>query len=169
VWHELVTQHGITPRQTEVLEKVAQHRLWAADEIFVPHLVELIAKLVARYSRDGRDPAACNLLGGVVGPLIAAREMRGRDIAAVAHDMDEECSWPNVHEGGGIDDVALDLEAPTICPACASSDVSDPLDQSRSLCELNEMCIAGHFGRDEPEFTWENTDRAGVLRAAAGL
>jgi hypothetical protein len=75
--------------------------------------------------------------------------MRGRDIAAVAHDMDEECSWPNVHEGGGIDDVALDLEAPTICPACASSDVSDPLDQSRSLGEFNEMCIAGHFGRDE--------------------
>ena len=27
----------------------------------------------------------------------------------------------------------------------------------------------GHFGRDEPEFTWENTDRAGALREAAGL
>ena len=27
----------------------------------------------------------------------------------------------------------------------------------------------GHFGRDEPEFTWENTDRADELRAAAGL
>ncbi|MEP6678374.1 MAG: methionine adenosyltransferase, partial [Betaproteobacteria bacterium] len=27
----------------------------------------------------------------------------------------------------------------------------------------------GHFGRDEPEFTWENVDRAGALRAAAGL
>jgi S-adenosylmethionine synthetase len=27
----------------------------------------------------------------------------------------------------------------------------------------------GHFGRDEPEFTWENTDRAEALRAAAGL
>jgi S-adenosylmethionine synthetase len=27
----------------------------------------------------------------------------------------------------------------------------------------------GHFGRDEPEFTWENTDRADALRAAAGL
>ncbi len=27
----------------------------------------------------------------------------------------------------------------------------------------------GHFGRDEPEFTWEATDRAAVLRAAAGL
>lgn len=27
----------------------------------------------------------------------------------------------------------------------------------------------GHFGRDEPEFTWENTDKAAELRAAAGL
>ena len=27
----------------------------------------------------------------------------------------------------------------------------------------------GHFGRDEPEFTWERTDRAAALRQAAGL
>ena len=27
----------------------------------------------------------------------------------------------------------------------------------------------GHFGREEPEFTWERTDKADFLRAAAGL
>ncbi len=27
----------------------------------------------------------------------------------------------------------------------------------------------GHFGRDEPEFTWENTDKASALKADAGL
>jgi S-adenosylmethionine synthetase len=27
----------------------------------------------------------------------------------------------------------------------------------------------GHFGRDEPEFTWENVDKASALRADAGL
>jgi len=27
----------------------------------------------------------------------------------------------------------------------------------------------GHFGREEPEFTWEATDKVAVLRAAAGL
>ncbi|TDR32143.1 methionine adenosyltransferase [Hydromonas duriensis] len=27
----------------------------------------------------------------------------------------------------------------------------------------------GHFGREEPEFTWEATDKAAILRAAAGL
>jgi S-adenosylmethionine synthetase len=27
----------------------------------------------------------------------------------------------------------------------------------------------GHFGRDDPDFTWEQTDRAAALRSAAGL
>jgi len=27
----------------------------------------------------------------------------------------------------------------------------------------------GHFGRDEPEFTWEKTDKAAALKAAAGI
>ena len=27
----------------------------------------------------------------------------------------------------------------------------------------------GHFGRDEPEFTWENTDKAAALAANAGV
>jgi S-adenosylmethionine synthetase len=27
----------------------------------------------------------------------------------------------------------------------------------------------GHFGRDEPDFTWERTDRAAALKAAAGV
>ena len=27
----------------------------------------------------------------------------------------------------------------------------------------------GHFGRDDRDFTWERTDRAAALRAAAGL
>jgi S-adenosylmethionine synthetase len=27
----------------------------------------------------------------------------------------------------------------------------------------------GHFGRTEPEFTWERTDKAQLLKDAAGL
>jgi S-adenosylmethionine synthetase len=27
----------------------------------------------------------------------------------------------------------------------------------------------GHFGREEPNFTWEKTDKASALRTAAGL
>jgi S-adenosylmethionine synthetase len=27
----------------------------------------------------------------------------------------------------------------------------------------------GHFGREEPEFSWERTDKAQALRGAAGI
>jgi S-adenosylmethionine synthetase len=33
----------------------------------------------------------------------------------------------------------------------------------------SQTAAYGHFGRTEPDFTWERTDRAARLRAAAGL
>jgi S-adenosylmethionine synthetase len=41
------------------------------------------------------------------------------------------------------------------------------LDLLRPIYE--KTAAYGHFGRDEPEFTWERTDRAEALRQAAGL
>ena len=41
------------------------------------------------------------------------------------------------------------------------------LDLLRPIYE--KTAAYGHFGRDEPEFTWERTDKALALRAAAGL
>ena len=41
------------------------------------------------------------------------------------------------------------------------------LDLLRPIYE--KTAAYGHFGRDEPEFTWERTDRADALRKAAGL
>jgi len=41
------------------------------------------------------------------------------------------------------------------------------LDLLRPIYE--KTAAYGHFGRDEPEFTWERTDRADALRQAAGL
>ncbi len=41
------------------------------------------------------------------------------------------------------------------------------LDLLRPIYE--KTAAYGHFGREEPEFTWERTDKAAVLRAAAGL
>ena len=41
------------------------------------------------------------------------------------------------------------------------------LDLLRPIYE--KTAAYGHFGRDEPEFTWEKTDKATALRAAAGL
>jgi S-adenosylmethionine synthetase len=41
------------------------------------------------------------------------------------------------------------------------------LDLLRPIYE--KTAAYGHFGRDEPEFTWERTDKANMLRAAVGL
>ncbi len=41
------------------------------------------------------------------------------------------------------------------------------LDLQRPI--YSKTAAYGHFGRDEPEFTWERTDKAAALRAAAGL
>ncbi|MEP7302896.1 MAG: methionine adenosyltransferase, partial [Caldimonas sp.] len=41
------------------------------------------------------------------------------------------------------------------------------LDLMRPIYE--KTAAYGHFGRDEPEFTWEKTDKVAALRAAAGL
>jgi S-adenosylmethionine synthetase len=41
------------------------------------------------------------------------------------------------------------------------------LDLLRPIYE--KTAAYGHFGRDEPEFTWEATDKAAALRAAAGI
>ena len=34
---------------------------------------------------------------------------------------------------------------------------------------FSKTAAYGHFGREEPEFTWERTDKAEALKAAAGL
>jgi len=41
------------------------------------------------------------------------------------------------------------------------------LDLLRPIYE--KTAAYGHFGREEPEFTWERTDKAAALRAAAGI
>jgi len=41
------------------------------------------------------------------------------------------------------------------------------LDLQRPI--YSKTAAYGHFGRDEPEFTWERTDKVAALRAAAGL
>jgi S-adenosylmethionine synthetase len=45
--------------------------------------------------------------------------------------------------------------------------IIDDLDLRRPI--YKKTAAFGHFGRTEPEFTWEKTDRADALRKAAGL
>jgi S-adenosylmethionine synthetase len=41
------------------------------------------------------------------------------------------------------------------------------LDLLRPIYEKTAAYV--HFGRDEPEFSWERTDKAAMLRQAAGI
>jgi S-adenosylmethionine synthetase len=45
--------------------------------------------------------------------------------------------------------------------------IIEDLDLRRPI--YKKTAAFGHFGRSEPEFTWERTDRADALRKAAGL
>jgi len=45
--------------------------------------------------------------------------------------------------------------------------IIESLDLRRPI--YRKTAAFGHFGRSEPEFTWEKTDKAAALRAAAGL
>jgi S-adenosylmethionine synthetase len=45
--------------------------------------------------------------------------------------------------------------------------IIEMLDLRRPIYE--KTAAYGHFGREEPEFSWERTDRVNALRAAAGL
>src|SRR3989440_129689 len=45
--------------------------------------------------------------------------------------------------------------------------IMEELDLRRPI--YKKTAAFGHFGRTEPEFTWERTDKASALRAAAGL
>jgi len=40
---------------------------------------------------------------------------------------------------------------------------------NKDLIKYRDTAAYGHFGRSEPGFTWERTDKAEVLRAAAGI
>ena len=51
--------------------------------------------------------------------------------------------------------------------ALTPRDIIDALDLRRPI--YRGTAAFGHFGRTEPEFTWERTDKAEALRAAAGL
>jgi S-adenosylmethionine synthetase len=45
--------------------------------------------------------------------------------------------------------------------------IIETLDLRRPI--YKKTAAFGHFGRSEPEFTWERTDKANALRADAGL
>ena len=55
-------------------------------------------------------------------------------------------------------------------PALIEAVIEDIIPMLDLLRPIYEKTAAyGHFGREEPEFTWERTDKVQALRSAAGL
>ncbi len=67
---------------------------------------------------------------------------------------------------GAIEDPAIEKAVRATFQLKPAAIIRD-LDLLRPIYE--RTAAYGHFGRSEPEFTWERTDRAQALRAAAGL
>ena len=55
----------------------------------------------------------------------------------------------------------------TSTSTCRPKGIIKMLDLLRPIYQ--KTAAYGHFGRDEPEFTWEKTDKAQALKAAAGV
>jgi S-adenosylmethionine synthetase len=66
---------------------------------------------------------------------------------------------------GKISDVQIGELIREVFPLTPSGIIRH-LDLRRPI--FRKTAWGGHFGRDEPEFTWERTDKAEALRAAAG-
>ena len=67
---------------------------------------------------------------------------------------------------GRVDEGRLAAAIREIFPLSPSGIIRD-LDLRRPIYQ--KTAAYGHFGRSEPEFTWEKTDMAAKLRKAAGL
>ena len=73
-------------------------------------------------------------------------------------------------EGTGVipdSEIAKLIQLPEIGIDLRPKGIIQMLDLLRPIYE--KTAAYGHFGREEPEFSWERTDKAAALRAAAGL
>ena len=73
-------------------------------------------------------------------------------------------------EGTGVipdSEIAKLIQLPEIGIDLRPKGIIQMLDLLRPIYE--KTAAYGHFGREEPEFNWERTDKAAALRAAAGL
>jgi S-adenosylmethionine synthetase len=67
---------------------------------------------------------------------------------------------------GTRDDERIEEAAREVFPSSLKHTLEE-LDLRRPI--YSKTAVNGHFGREEPEFTWERTDKAEVLRRAAGM
>ena len=72
----------------------------------------------------------------------------------------------NTQGTGTIDDDKLSRVVREVFPLKPKG-IIKKLDLLRPI--FRKTAAYGHFGRTEPEFTWENTDMTGLLKEKAGV
>ena len=123
---------------------------------------------------SGKDPtkvdrSAAYAARHVAKNIVAAGP--GRSLRAAGRLRDRH--RPSVLDPGAVLRHGGDPGRPASSSSCAStSTCAPPRSSTTSTCgarSTSKTAAYGHFGRDEHDFTWERTDRAEALRAAAGL
>jgi len=72
----------------------------------------------------------------------------------------------NTHQTGKVDEEKIEAAVRDLFPLTPRG-IIESLDLRRPI--FRKTAWGGHFGRSEPEFTWEKTDKVSDLRVACGL
>src|SRR5437762_685534 len=84
-----VMKERVVPAETEELDDAAQRGPGVLDEVLVAELEVPILRGDLRRPLDDAEPAGGGFLDRLVAPVLGKEEVRRRDVAAVADDVDE--------------------------------------------------------------------------------
>jgi S-adenosylmethionine synthetase len=121
---------------------------------------------------SGKDPtkvdrSACYMARYIAKNLVAA-ELADRALVQLAYAIGVADPVSVLIDTSGTgrvpDELLTDLVRKHF--ALTPRGIMDSLDLRRPI--YRRTAAFGHFGRSEPEFTWERTDKAAALRAEAG-
>jgi len=122
---------------------------------------------------SGKDPTKVDRSGAYYARYVAKN--------VVAAGLADKCEVQISYAIGGVEPISIfiDTEGTNKVPAerifelvkkhfdFRPSHMIEELDLRRPI--FSKTACYGHFGRDGKEFTWEKTDKAGMLRKEAGL
>jgi len=122
---------------------------------------------------SGKDPSKVDRSASYMARYIAKN--------IVAAGLADKCEVQIAYAIGVVDPVSVMINSfgtAKIAPDTIAGAVIDifPLQPRKIIKELDllrpiykKTAVYGHFGREEPEFTWENTDRVEDLKKAVGV
>src|SRR5262249_19066370 len=122
---------------------------------------------------SGKDPtkvdrSACYMARYIAKNVVAAG-LADRALVQLAYAVGVAGPGSVLVDTSGTGKVAADKMTDLVRPhfKLTPKGIMEPLDLRRPI--YKKTAAFGHFGRTEPEFTWERTDKSAALRADAGL